>query len=77
MDGGNFEDDITDVIRLVTNLFEEAYLGTTGGKEIESNIFIPQVSAITRLLTSNDGDLPSYFDKNNRKNINDNETKTH
>ena len=56
------------VIRLVNNAFafcfKEATLTTTGGMEIEHNKYVGPVSTIMRLLTSEDGDLSSYFDKN-------------
>ena len=55
-------------IRLVNNAFaycfKEATLTTTGGMEIENNIYVGPVTTIMRLLTSKDGDLSSYFDKN-------------
>ena len=63
---GNFTN--TSVIRLVNNAFaycfKEATLTTTGGMEIEHNKYVGQVCTILRLLTSKDGDLSSYFDKN-------------
>ena len=63
---GNFTN--ASVIRLVNNAFafcfKEATLNTTGGKDIEVNNYVGPVSTIMRLLTSKDGDLSSYFDKN-------------
>ena len=44
--------------------FEEATLSTTGGMDLEVNKYVGPVSTIMRLLTSKDGDLSSYFDKN-------------
>ena len=56
--------------------FKEATLSTTGGMEIELNKHVGQVSTIMRLLTSKDGDLSSYFDKNGESIIdNDNPLK--
>ena len=64
--GGNFTN--ASVIRLVNNAFafcfKEATLNTTGGMDIEVNKYIGPVSTIMRMLTSKDGDLSSYFDKN-------------
>ena len=63
---GNFTD--ASVIRLVNNTFaycfREATLSTTGGMDLEHNKYVGQVNTIMRLLTSKDGDLSSYFDKN-------------
>ena len=63
---GNFTN--ASVIRLVNNAFayclKEATLTTTGGMEIEHNKYVGPVGTIMRLLTSKDGDLSSYFDKN-------------
>ena len=63
---GNFTN--ASVIRLVNNAFahcfKEATLTTTGGMEIEHNKYVCPGSTIMRLLTSKDGDLFSYFDKN-------------
>ena len=44
--------------------FREGTLTTTRGMEIEHNKYVDPVSTIMRLLTSNNGDLSSYFDKN-------------
>ena len=56
-----------DVIRLVNNAlaycFKEARLSTTGGSDIEHNIYLGQNSTITRALTGKNGDLLSHFDK--------------
>ena len=56
------------VIRLVNNAFafcfKEASITTTGGMDIEVNKYVGPVSSIMRMLTSKDGDLSSYFDKN-------------
>ena len=56
------------VIRLVNNAFafcfKEASINTTGGMDIEVNKYVGPVSSIMRMLTSKDGDLSSYFDKN-------------
>ena len=52
--------------------FKEATLKTTGGMEIELNKHVGQVSTIMRLITSKDGDLSSYFDKNGESVIDDN-----
>ena len=63
---GNFTN--ASVIRLVNNAFafcfKEASLTTTGGMDIEVNKYVGPVSTIMRMLTSKDGDLSSYFDKN-------------
>ena len=54
--------------RLVNNglayCFKEATISTTGGVEIEQVKFIWQFSSIMRSLTSKDGELLTYFDKN-------------
>ena len=64
-DGTNFTD--ADLIRLVNNalayVFQEG--STAAGVEIEHNKNLGNVSTIMRLLTQKDGDLSSYFDKNN------------
>ena len=63
---GNFTN--ASVIRLVNNAFafcfKEASITTTGGMDIEVNKYVGPVSTIMRILTSKDGDLSSYFDKN-------------
>ena len=63
---GNFTN--ASVIRLVNNAFafcfKEASITTTGGMDIEVNKYVGPVSTIMRMLTSKDGDLSSYFDKN-------------
>ena len=63
---GNFTN--ASVIGLVNNAFaycfREATLTTTGGMEIEHKKYVGPVSTLMRLLTSKDGDLSSYFDKN-------------
>ena len=63
---GNFTN--ASVIRLVNNAFaycfKEATLNTTGGMDIEVNKYVGPVSTIMRLITSKEGDLSSYFDKN-------------
>ena len=63
---GNFTKE--SVIRLVNNAFafcfKEASITTTGGMDIEVNKYVGQISTIMRMLTSKDGDLSSYFDKN-------------
>ena len=63
---GNFTN--ASVIRLVNNAFafcfKEASITTTGGIDIEVNIYVGPISTNMRLLTSKDGDLSSYFDKN-------------
>ena len=55
-------------IRLINNAFAycftQATLTTTGGMDIEDIKYVGQVSTIMRLLTSKDGDLSSYSDKN-------------
>ena len=65
-DAGNFTN--ASVIRLVNNAFafcfKEASLTTTGGMDIEINKYVGPVSTIMRMITSKDGDLSSYFDKN-------------
>ena len=74
-DGGNFEDDNSDPIRLVSNafahIFEEAYIHTTGSTEVESTKLVPQVSTIMRVIKSKDNELPSCLDEfketNNKK----------
>ena len=73
--GGDFDDDDSDPIRLVNNAFafcfREASIKSTGGHEIELNKFVGQTSTMMRLLTSKDGDLSTCFDKINENNIND------
>ena len=63
---GNFAN--ASAIRLVNNTFaycfKETSIKTTGGMDIEVNKYVGPVSTIMRLLTSKDGDLSSYFDKN-------------
>ena len=63
---GNFTN--ASAIRLVNNAFaycfKEATLNTTWGMDIEIKKYVGSVSTIMRLLTSKDGDLSSYFDKN-------------
>ena len=70
----NFLD--TDQIRLINNAFAycftQATLTTTGGMDIEDIKYVGQVSTIMRLLTSKDGDLSSYFDKNGEAVIDNN-----
>ena len=65
-----------DQIRLINNAFAycftQATLSTTGSLDLEDIKYIGQVSTIMRLLTSKDGDLSSYFDKNGEAVINDN-----
>ena len=65
-DNANFAD--VNNIRLVNNAFafcfKEATLALTGGSEIEQNKYVGPISTIMRVLTSKDGDLISYFDKN-------------
>ena len=75
---GNFTN--ASVIRLVNNAFaycfKEASLTTTGGMDIEVNKYVGPVSTIMRMLTSKDGDLSSYLDKNGESVIdNDNPLK--
>ena len=69
----NFID--ADQIRLINNAFAycftQATLGTTGGGDLEDIKYVGQVSTIMRLLTSKDGDLSSYFDKNGEAVIDD------
>ena len=69
----NFLD--TDQIRSLKNAFAycftEATLSTTGGMDLEYIKYVGQVSTIMRFLTSKDGDLSSYFDKNGGAVIND------
>ena len=63
-----------DQIRLTNNVFAfcftQATLSTTGGMDLEDVKYVGQVSTIMRLLTSKDGDLSSYFDKNGEAVIN-------
>ena len=63
-------------IRLINNAFAycftQATLTTTGGLDIEDIKYVGQVSTFMRLLTSKDGDLSSYFDKNGEAVIDDN-----
>ena len=65
-----------DQIRLINNAFAfcftQATLNTTGGMDIEDIKYVGQVSTIMRLLTSKDGDLSSYFDKNGEAVIDNN-----
>ena len=69
---GNFTD--LSAIRLVNNAFaycfKEATLSTAGGMEIEGYKYVGPVSTIMRLLTSKDGDLSSYLDKNGESVLN-------
>ena len=69
----NFID--TDQIRLINNAFAfcftQATLSTTGGMDLEDIKYVGQVGTIMRLLTSKNGDLSSYFDKNGESVIND------
>ena len=44
--------------------FTQATLSTTGGMDVEVNKYVGPFSTIMRLLTSKDGDLSSYSDKN-------------
>ena len=71
---GNFTN--ASAIRLVNNgfafCFKEATLATTGGMEIEVNKYVGPVSTIMRMITSKDGDLSSYFDKNGESVIDNN-----
>ena len=64
-DGTNFAN--ADNIRLVNNALayvsQEGRLSTSAGTEIEHNKNLGIVSTIMRLLTQNDGDLSSYFDR--------------
>ena len=63
-----------DQIRLINNAFAycftQATLTTIGGMDIEDIKHVGQVSTIMRLLTSKDGDLSSYFEKNGEAVIN-------
>ena len=63
---GNFTN--ASVIRLVNNAFaycfKEGTITTTVGMDIEHNRYVGPVSTIMRLITSKDGDLSSYFEKN-------------
>ena len=43
--------------------FREAKFSTTGGSDFEYKKYVGQVSLIIRVLTSEDGDLISHFDK--------------
>ena len=65
-----------DQIKLINNAFvycfTQAILSTTGGMDLEDIKYVGQVSTIMRLLTSKDGDLSSYFDKNGEAVIDDN-----
>ena len=71
---GNFTN--ASAIRLVNNTFaycfKEASINTTGGMDIEVIKYVGPVSTIMRLLTSKDGDLSSYIDKNGEAVIDDN-----
>ena len=71
---GNFTN--ANAIRLVNNTFaycfKEDSINTTGRMDIEVNKYVGPVSTIMRLLTSKDGDLSSYFDKNGEAVIDDN-----
>ena len=64
-DRSNFTN--ADAIRLVNNgfdyIFQEGWLSTSAGTEIEHSKNLPIVSTIIRLLTQEDGYLSSYFDK--------------
>ena len=63
-----------DQIKLINNAFAlcftQATLSTTGGMGLEDIKYVGQVSTIMRLLTSEDSDLPAYFDKNGEALIN-------
>ena len=65
-------DQIRLIIKAFAYCFTQATLTTTGGMDIEDIKYVGQVSTIMRLLTSKDGDLSSYFDKNGEAVINDN-----
>ena len=47
-------------------------MATTGGTDLEHNKDVGQVSTAMRLLTSEDGDLSSCFDKSVESALNDN-----
>ena len=68
----------TDNIRLINNAFAhcftQATLSMTGGMDLEDIKYVGQVSTIMRLLTSKDGDLSSYFDKNGESLIDNDNT---
>ena len=70
---GNFTN--ASVIRLVNNAFAycftQATLSTTGRMDLEDIKYVGQLSTIMRLLTSKDGDLSSYFDKNGESVLDD------
>ena len=55
-----------------TYCFKEAKLSTTGGSDLEHNKYVGQVSTISRLLTSQDSDLSSCFDKSGESALNGN-----
>ena len=44
-------------------IFREGQLSTSSGTEIENKKYLGPVSTILRLLTENNGDLSSHFDK--------------
>ena len=52
--------------------FKESRLSTTRGSDLERNKYVGQVSKIIRLLTSEDSDLASSFDKSGESPLNDN-----
>ena len=73
--GSQFEDDTTDIIRLLINefahLFKKATILTTGGSEIEQNKPNAPVFSIKRVSTNIEGGLSSYFDKRKEDKIKD------
>ena len=64
-DDSNFDD--AAVIRLVNNAFaytfKYASISTTSGGEIKVNKNVGPTSTMMRALTSEDGDIISYFEK--------------
>ena len=70
----NFTD--ASAIRLVYNAFafcfKQSTLATTRRMVLEDIKYVGQMSTIMRLITSKDSDLPSCFDNNGEKALNDN-----
>ena len=71
-DDSNFN--YTAVIRLVNiafaYTFKHASFSTTSGEEIEINKYVGPTLTMMRVLTSKDGDIISYFEKINERDVN-------
>ena len=71
----NFEDHNTDTLKLMNqafaHLFKKATIMITGRSEIEVNKYVRPVFTILRVLTNNNRNFSSYFDKIKEDNITD------